>query len=197
MAIAKQVKELLLQSLEHERGGVILYRTALECVQEEGLRAEWEKYLKQTQMHVEVLTTTSYALGLDPGEMTPARKLVQQLGKSLVMAMKAALAANDPIAAELLACDCVVSAETKDHFNWELIGKCAEALPAEQGQVLKEAFDLVEDEEDEHLYHSKGWGRELWFKALGLPAVLPPEEEARDVKSARDAAKIDAARAKG
>ena len=45
----------------------------------------------------------------------------------------------------------------------------------------------MEDEEDEHLYHTKGWCRELWLKSLGLPAELPPPEEKRDVKSAMEA----------
>jgi hypothetical protein len=49
----------------------------------------------------------------------------------------------------------------------------------------------VEDEEDEHLYHTAGWTRELWIDSLGLPAVLPPPEEEKDVKTA-----IGAARAK-
>jgi hypothetical protein len=47
------------------------------------------------------------------------------------------------------------------------------------------------DEEDEHLYHSKGWCRELWIASLGLPAVLPPPEEEKDVKSALDAAQAE------
>src|SRR6185295_8053646 len=124
MSVTPQVKELLLQSLEHERGGVILYQTALECVLNDDLREEWEKYLEQTQNHVEILTLASEALGLDSGEMTPGRKIVQHNGKSLAVAMKMALAANDPPAAELVACECIVVAETKDHFDWELIGKC-------------------------------------------------------------------------
>jgi hypothetical protein len=54
---------------------------------------------------------------------------------------------------------------------------------------LQPAYKQVEDEEDEHLYHTKGWCRELWLKSLGLNAVLPPPEEKRDVKTAVDAAK--------
>jgi hypothetical protein len=46
----------------------------------------------------------------------------------------------------------------------------------------------VEDQEDEHLYHTKGWCRELWLKSLGLPAVLPPPEEKQHVTSAVEAA---------
>jgi hypothetical protein len=37
-----QLKQLLLQSLEHERGGVLIYRTALECAMNPHLRDEWE-----------------------------------------------------------------------------------------------------------------------------------------------------------
>ncbi len=46
-----------------------------------------------------------------------------------------------------------------------------------------EACAQVEDEEDEHLYHSKGWCRELWIQSLGMEAVLPPPEEKQNVKS--------------
>ena len=196
MMLRPQLKELLLQSLEHEYGGVVLYQTALECVLNDDLRGEWEKYLAQTQTHVEVLTTACGQLGLDPDEMTPGRKIVQQNGKSLAVAMKMALAASDPPAAELVACECIVLAETKDHFDWELIGQCAKELTGEEQSVLKAAYDKVEDEEDEHLYHTKGWCRELWLKSLGMKAVLPPPEEKRDVKTAIDAAKAEQERKK-
>ena len=191
MAITPQIKELLLQSLEHERGGVLIYQTALECVLNEDLEEEWEKYLGQTERHVELLTEACEALGLDPDEMTPTRKIVQHNGKSLVVAMKMALGANDPAGAELVACECVVLAETKDHFDWELIGEVAKSLKGDEQAALMKAYEEVEDEEDEHLYHTKGWCRELWLKSLGLKAVLPPPEEKRDVKTAIDAAKAE------
>jgi len=186
-----QLRELLLQSLEHERGGVLIYQTALECVLNRELRAEWEKYLAQTEKHVQILTETCEMLRLDPDEMTPGRKVVQHTGKSLVIAMKMALAASDPAAAELVACECVVLAETKDHADWELIGQCAKTLEGEEAQALQQAYRQVEDEEDEHLYHSRGWCRELWLKSLGMKAVLPPPEEKEDVKTAIDAAKAE------
>ena len=194
MQISPKLKALLLESLEHERGGVILYQTALECVLNVELKEEWEKYLEQTKTHVEVLTTTCQMLGLDPMEMTPGRKIVQHNGKSLAVAMKMALAANDPIAAELVACECIVLAETKDHANWELIGQCAKGLAGEEAAALMQAYDLVEDQEDEHLYHTKGWCRELWLKALGMKSVLPPPEEEKAVKTAIDAAKVEKSR---
>ena len=185
-----QLRELLLQSLTHEKGGVLVYQTALECVRNRDLREEWTKYLAQTERHVAVLARACEALGLDPGEMTPGCMVVQHTGKSLVVAMKMALAAEDPPAAELVACECVVLAETKDHADWELIGQCAKSLGGAAGDALREAYAAVEDEEDEHLYHTRGWCRELWLAALGLPAELPPAEEKRDVKSEMDAAVV-------
>lgn len=192
--ISAQVKELLLQALQHEKGGLLVYRTALECVLNDELREEWTGYLEQTMKHVDVLTRTCRALGLDPGEMTPGCKVVEHTGTSLVVAMKMALAAGDAAAAELVACDCVVLAETKDHANWQLIGECARGLMDAGDEVksaLQQAYDEVEDEEDEHLYHSKGWCRELWIQSLGMDAQLPPPEEEQDVKNAIAAAKAE------
>jgi rubrerythrin len=194
MPLSPRFKELLLQSLEHERGGVLVYQTALECVQNDDLREEWEKYLAQTREHVTALTGVCTAMGIDPHEMTPGRKIVHHTGTSLVVAMKMALAASDADAAELVACESVVLAETKDHADWELLGECAKQGDAEGAAALQQAYERIEDEEDEHLYHTKGWCRELWLRALGLDAMLPPPEEKRDVKSAADAAEAKQAR---
>ena len=55
-----------------------------------------------------------------------------------------------------MAAECVVDAETKDHANWELIGEVAKKSEGVQKEALKAAHDEVEDEEDEHLYHTAG-----------------------------------------
>jgi hypothetical protein len=195
-SIPMQVRELLLQALVHERGGTLVYTTALECVVNDDLREEWEEYLEQTARHVDILTGACTAMGLDADEMTPGCQIVQHNGKALVVAMKMARANGDREAAQLVACDCVVLAETKDHANWELIGQCAKQLDGDAASVLKQAYDEVEDEEDEHLYHTKGWCRELWFQSLGLKAMLPPPEEEQDVKTAVEAANVDKERKK-
>ena len=192
--VAMQVRELLLQALVHERGGTLVYSTALECAVNDDLREEWEKYLEQTIRHVDILTGVCLAMGLDPDEMTPGCQIVHHNGKALVIAMKMAKANGDPEAAQLVACDCVVLAETKDHANWELIGQCANQMEDETAAMLREAYEEVEDEENDHLYHTKGWCRELWLKSLGLKAILPPPEEKQHVKTAIDAAKVGKAR---
>ena len=192
--IQSQLRELLLQSLEHERGGVKIYLTASRCAVNADLRLEWTRYLEQTEQHVDILTNVCVALGIDPGMQTPGCQVVKNVGLSLIRAMEAALAAGPPEAAQIVACECVVLAETKDHADWELIGAAAKAAPPEIAQVLQAAYDRVEDEEDEHLYHTKGWCRELWLASLGLKAVLPPPEEKQNVKTAIGAAKAQADR---
>jgi len=186
-----QLNELLLQSLEHEKGGVQIYETALKCVVNPDLREEWEKYLQQTREHVRVLNDVFANLKLDPYQETPGRQVARYLGASLVQAMQMALTSAPPEAAQLVACECVVNAETKDHLDWELIGKCADKLTGDARQLLMDAYLKVEDQEDEHVYHSKGWCRELWIESLGLKAILPPPEEVQHVMNAMEAAEAE------
>lgn len=192
----KQVTELVLQALEHEMGGIQVYKTALKCVINEELHEEWEKYLEETTHHAEVLKTTCVAMGIDPKLQSPGRKVVKEMGESLIAAMEMTLDAEPPEAAQLVACECVVIAETKDHLNWELIGRCADKMTGKNSKALHAAYEEVEDQEDEHLYHSKGWCRELWIESLGMKAVLPPPEERKDVKTAIGAARAEQARGK-
>ena len=187
----EQMKELLYQALQTEMGGVEVYTTALNCVLNEELKEEWEEYLEQTEQHVEIVREVFNKRGLVPEAETPGRAVVRHIGESLVKAMEMARESGPPEAAELVAAECVVHAETKDHLGWELIGMLAGKAKGEMAQALREAYQQVEEQEDEHLYHTTGWTRELWIQSLGMPAVLPPPEEEKDVKTA-----IGAARAK-
>jgi hypothetical protein len=67
-------------------------------------------------------------------------------------------------------------------------------MKGEERKILEAAQEEVEEEEDEHLYHTAGWARELWIEFLGMPAVTPPPEEEKDVKTAIGAARAKQAR---
>lgn len=190
----EQLHELLYQALETEAGGVQVYETAIRCAVNENLKEEWEKYLEQTRTHERMVRTLLETMGLDPAKETPGRQIVRHKGESLVEAMKMALKGDNPQAAQLVASECVVTAETKDHQNWELLGEAAKKLTSADAKTLQDACGQIEDQEDEHLYHSMGWSRELWLESLGLPAVLPPPEEEKDVKSAGEAARAKQSR---
>ena len=184
----EQLTELLYQALETEQGGQRVYKQAIACAVTPELKEEWQKYLSETEEHERILRETFARLKLDPEKETPGRKVVRSKADGLVAAMQMAKSAS-ATAGELCAAESVVEAETKDHQNWELIGIASEHLKGEQAKALAEAFAQVEDQEDEHLYHTMGWARELWIKSLGLPAVIPPPEEEKKVKTAIGAAR--------
>ena len=185
-----RLHELLLQALEHEQGGVKIYEAAVSCALREDLKKEWRSYLEQTRGHVQALEQVCRKLSIDTRKETPGRKIVRDVGAALVKAIEQARAAGDPAAAQIVACECIVLAETKDHADWQLLGKCALAAESSAADAINEAYIAIEDQEDEHLYHTRGWCRELWLEALGLKAVLPPPEERRKVHSEVSAAKV-------
>jgi len=189
-----QLHELLYQALETELGGVQVYTTALRCVVNDDLKEEWQKYLEQTRTHVEIVEDLFEQLGLDTEADTPGRAIVRHTGESLVKSMELALDSGDKTAAQLVAAESIVLAETKDHLNWHLIGAAAKKTSGDVAKALQEAHEQVEDEEDEHLYHTTGWTRELWIDSLGMKAVLPPPEEVKEVKTAIGAARAEQAR---
>lgn len=190
-ASQQHINDFLCQALETELGGVEVYETAVRCAQNKDLKKEWEKYLEETREHVEIYQELLTSLEIDPEAESPGRAIVRMKGKGLVAVMEQALDAGDPLAAELVAAECIVDAETKCHLNWELVGELGKKMKGDKGKELTDAYEEVEDQEDEHLYHTAGWARELWIQRLGMPAVLPPPEEEKDVKTA-----IGAARAK-
>jgi hypothetical protein len=189
-----QFEELMLQALETELGGIEVYAAAIQCAVNEDLREEWQEYLEETRRHRDVLVNLFEQIGLDPGQRSPGREVVAHLGQSLVQAIEMAREAGDPAAAELVAGECVVLAETKDHQNWELIGLLAEKGSGEETRLLQQAYDAVAKDEHHHLLHSAGWTRELWIQSLGLPAVLPPPEEVKHVETKIGASRAEQAR---
>jgi hypothetical protein len=193
-ALTDGVVTLLYQLLETEMGGVQVYRTAIQCALHPDLRAEWTKYLAETERHVVVARAVLVEAGLDPDAETPARLVCRHKAEGLVKAMLEALGGPNPAEAQITAAECVVNAETKDHMNWELVGQLAKKTSGRLAETLRAAYDEVEVEEDHHLYHTTGWARELWIESLGLPAVLPPPEEKLNVESAIGAAKAKKSR---
>ena len=156
-------------------------------MQNDELRCEWRAHLEQTQAHVARLHEVFAGLGLDPKVDTPGRRVVRTLARSLVQAMLLALDDDGRGTAERVAAECIVLAETKDHLNWSLLGELVKDRPGMHRRLV-EAVREIESEEDEHLYHTQGWARELWLEALGVPAQLPPPEEEPQVESAVEAA---------
>jgi ferritin-like metal-binding protein YciE len=191
----KQIEELLYQALETEMGGQQVYENAVKCAKNPELREEWKKYLEETKHHEEVVRGVFSAIGLDAEAETPGRSVVRQHADTLISMMQSTLKTK-PDAAQIVAAECIVAAEMKDHQNWELLGRVGEALKDKKGQAIRDAVGEVEDQEDEHLYHTRGWARELWIESLGMPAVIPPPEEEKSVTTMIGAARAEQSREK-
>ncbi len=194
-SIHASVEEFFAQALATEIGGAEIYKAAIECAQNEELREEWEKYLEETEEHIALYTKVIQANGMDPENMGfPAVVIVQKTAASLLDLMRTAQASGDPDAAQIVAAECIVSAESKCHLNWELVGELGKKMKGAGGAAVREAYEEVHEQENEHLYHTTGWARELWIQRLGMKAVLPPPEEKKDVKTAIGAEKAKNAR---
>lgn len=189
-----QVENFLYEALETEIGGVQVYEKAIQCVEHPDLRKEWQRYHEQTKRHVQIVQDVCKRLGLEANRETPGRQMVRNLGEALVKNMDIALKSGDRRKAQIAAAEAVLHAESKDHMNWQLIGLIAKEAPERMKQALQEAYDQVEDQEDEHFFHTRGWARELSAEYLGIESVLPPPEEKMDVKSAMGAATAERAR---
>lgn len=185
------LEELLYQAIETELGGEMLYEAAIENAVNDDLRKEWEKYLDETRTHQEILQRVFEAAGLDINTESPGRRVVREKGQALVSAVRAAREFADPKIGELVAAETVVEAESKDHQNWELLGRIVERLDGELAEALSEAYDEVAEQEAHHLFHTMGWARELWLDYLGVPAALPPPEEEKQVATRIGAGKAE------
>jgi len=174
------LEELLYQAIETELGGEQLYVAAIENAVNEDLKEEWNKYLEETRTHQEILQRVFDVAGLDIDTESPGRSIVRKKGEALVAAVTAARG-DDPKIGELVAAESVVEAESKDHQNWELLGRMVEHLDGDLRETLSEAYEEVSEEEAHHLFHTMGWARELWLDYLGVPAALPPPEEEMQV----------------
>ena len=163
----KQLHELLYQMLETELGGEQVYKTAISCAVNDDLKKEWKEYLDQTRHHQEVVLRLFEHFRLDPNATTPGREVVAHTGKSLVQAMELAKAKASKGAAELVACECVVMAETKDHSNWELLGRVGKRATGEDGKVLRAAGNAISPPNSPHAI-----GTMTLLRFTALPSCL-------------------------
>ena len=152
-------RELLMEKLSEflavEKGGVKLYRAAIQQVRDADVLNKFNDFYLQTQRHQEILGRVIRELGGDPGYMSHSAKLADEKAESLLRTMGGTNSAT-PREMELNAIENIVIAETKDHADWELLGRIARrTTDSRLRDSLKPAVDEVEPQEDEHLSWTK------------------------------------------
>jgi rubrerythrin len=156
----------LSEFLAVERGGIKLYQAALQIVQDRDVSQKFREFLEQTKKHETILTRVIRELGGDPEHISPGAAMAEKKAKALLDTMTNSDGLNGR-AAELNAIGNIVIAETKDHADWEMIGKIARRSDNEKiRNVLKPAASEVEPQEDEHLNWTKQQMARLEFEML-------------------------------
>ena len=189
--ISSKLKELLLQSLEHERGGVLVYQTALECVLNDDLREEWEEYLEQTREHVDALTRTLRSARPrsrrnDAGLQDRAAQRQVARGRDEDGAWRPAI--RRPPSWSRASASCSPrpritpigssSESVRRHAEGGAQRRCRR--PTMKSKTRKTSTSIT----------PRAGAGSCGCKSLGLKAVLPPPEEKKDVKTAEEAAKV-------
>jgi rubrerythrin len=157
--------DLLSEFLAVEQGGEQLYEKALEQVFDSEVKTKFREFLKQTMTHQKVLTEIITKLGGDPRSQSRTAKIAAQKAEGLLRTMGDPGLSRDQN--QLNAMENIVLAETKDHADWELLGKIARQTTDNRlREVLAPAAKNVEQEEDEHLNWTRKKLGELQMAAL-------------------------------
>jgi rubrerythrin len=157
--------DLLSEFLAVEQGGQKLYEKALDLVFDSEVKTRFREFLKQTMTHQKVLTEIISKLGGNPNSQSHTAKIATQKAEALLRTMGDPGLSRDQN--QLNAMENIVLAETKDHADWELLGKIARQT-TDNGlrEVLSPAAKTVEQEEDEHLNWTRKKLGELQMAAL-------------------------------
>ena len=149
-----------------KRGGLKLYDQALRIVTDSEVSQKFRDFREQTRKHESILLRVISALGMDTGYVSPAAKIAEQKANALLKTM-VETDGLAPKAVEVNAIENIVLAETKDHADWEMLGKIARQSDDEKlREILKPAVSEVEPEEDEHLHWTQEQMARLEFAAI-------------------------------
>jgi rubrerythrin len=145
------LKGVLSEFLAVELGGQKLYERALKLVSDSEVQTKFREYHRQTLNHQKVLIGMIHKLGGNPKFRSATAKIAGEKAQALLRTMRSAAGLSKD-ERQLNAIENIVLAETKDHADWELIGKIArQTTDPKLRELLGAAAKTIEQEEDEHL----------------------------------------------
>ena len=162
------LQQFLSEMLAVEQGGVTLYERALEELSHNDLRSKLEQFHQQTQRHVQLCEDMLSAAGGNEDEMSPGAQAAEHKAEGLLSA-EVPEELNDINNLENL-----VLAETKDHWNWELLGSLMEQIEhRELKKLIRRAVREVRKQEHDHL----SWSQKTLTRLATEAAHHQPEME--------------------
>ena len=168
------LKDVLSEFLAVELGGQKLYERALKLVSDSEVQTKFREYHRQTLNHQKVLISIIQKLGGNPKFRSAAAKIAGEKALALLRTMGSAAGLSKD-ERQLNAIENIVLAETKDHADWELIGKIArQTTDPKLRDLLGSAAKTVEQEEDEHLNWTRKKLGELKMASLAKGGSATP-----------------------
>src|SRR3984957_19361600 len=113
------LRDFLSEMLAVEKGGVKLYERALSDLEHSELEDKLTEFLKQTHRHVELCASMLEAACGNPDYMSPGAQAADHKANGLITAEV------PPKMLDLNNIENLVLAETKDHWNWEMLASIA------------------------------------------------------------------------
>ena len=146
----------------HERCGLHLYRSVAGRTNNAMLKRKYESFGRETERHIEILTTLLGELGLPPTYVSPSARATEGTDAHLLESTFLFAGSVDLMTQELVMLDAVLLAETRDHANWSGLADLVEVFPEGPGRdAVRRAVEEVEPEEDEHLEWAKSTRKTL------------------------------------
>jgi rubrerythrin len=175
------LKDFLSEMLAVERGGVKFYEKALNELSHDDLRDRLEEFLEETRHHVELCEEMLDAAGGDPDEMSPGAEAAQAKAEGLL-----SVEVPEQLA-DLNNIENLVLAETKDHWDWEMLSQTAKLIKdRDLKAVITAAVREAGKQERDHLTWSSDTLTELAQEAARQTAQEPTGEEEEDWEGDRD-----------
>jgi hypothetical protein len=143
---AEWLRDFLSEMLAVEKGGVKLYERALSDLEHSELEEKLTEFLKQTHRHVELCTSMLEAACGNPDYMSPGAQAADHKANGLTTAEV------PPKMMDQNNIENLVLAETKDHWNWEMLASIAPKIgDTELKRMATKAVSEVRRQEKTHV----------------------------------------------
>lgn len=143
---AEWLRDFLSEMLAVEKGGVKLYERALSDLEHSELEVKLTEFLQQTHRHVELCTSMLEAAGADSDYQGPGAQAADHKANGLITTEV------PPKMLDLNNIENLVLAETKDHWNWEMLASIAPKIAdPDLKRAASKAVSEVRRQEKTHL----------------------------------------------
>jgi rubrerythrin len=176
MVSGEWLRNFLSEMLAVELGGVKLYEKALSELEHPELEDKLSEFLQQTHRHVELCASMLEAVGEGPSYRSPGAQAAEHKAEGLI---------STEVPSEMLDLNNIenlVLAETKDHWNWEMLASIAPKIgDPELKRVATKAISEVRRQEKTHLdWNEKTLSKLAMESAMHAPATEVSESEDGD-----------------